>query len=274
MRRSVVPSLVLVLVSSWCAPAEAGYGYDPDYLLALPDRVGLLGETAEVAVRMPSNASVVEGWHFGVCHDDLVGLADGAVADGADLAGLLFSLHVIEYWTGGWTVEALLDATAGDSLPPDSGAELYVATYSLDALGTAALEFCETLGDPEVTIRLIAGGAEIEPETRGGFIDVLDELPPYYFSMEEVTVAYDPENLPEDLTVSVDMNIEENPENSGFPHDTQGFSMGVAHDGDVLDAVDLDVIGILATVNNGGGPMFCGANLNPNMGQDDGFTWG
>ena len=49
--------------------------------------------------------------------------------------------------------------------------------YDLDAEGTTDLEWCETLGDPEVSVRIIFDGEELEPVQSDGSIEIIADEP-------------------------------------------------------------------------------------------------
>ncbi len=73
----------------------------------------------------------------------------------------------------------------------------------------------------------------------------------------------------------LDITIEESPDNDGFPRPTQGFSLGLGHDGAYLRVVSADTIGDVGAVNGGFGPTFEGFNLAPTSpGGGAGWTVG
>ncbi len=246
-----------------------------DFELRLGTESGGAGGTAEVTVSITNDGDPIEGWHWGVCHDDLVALASGAVADGAALLGLEFEIHTLFVEPGGWTVSALLDSLGGDLLAPGTDLEMYTATYTL--IGTlfgsniSRLEFCETLGDPAVPIGWTVNGEEFVPEIFNGGI-VIGPPTPFTFSVNSAPVPYDPDDVPPELTFSVELTIQENSAYFGFPSDTDGFSMGIAHDGSLLEAIEASPVGVLAAVNGGSGPDFLSIDLDPAGSGGDGVT--
>lgn len=92
----------------------------------------------------------------------------------------------------------------------------------------------------------------------------------FTFVAADVTAGYDPEDGVG--FVSTTLDILESAQAPGFPNDTQGFSMGIEHDGSLLDVASAGSTGDLAAVNGGAGPAFEGINISPAGG--DGVTVG
>ncbi len=250
----------------------ADAGGDPDYVLSFDSAAGSVGGSADVTIFLDNTGSDLQGWQWGVCDDALVSTTEDDVANGAAVAATSFTFHAINEATGGWTVGCLTNVVTGDVLEPGEDLEMYITTYSLDEVGTATVEFCETLGDPVVLVRVVVASTEIEPTIEAGTIEITKGPPPFLFTAESVSADYDPTTG--EGAFSVLLGILEDDSNPGFPNSTQGFSMGLAHDGALLLPVDFDPVGDLATVFNGGPPNFFGASLAPSMGADDGVTVG
>ncbi len=264
----------LVLVLGVCIVSTASAQPDENYSVDLLDASGSIGGTADVTLELTNTGEDLQGWQWGVCNDTLVSIDAADVANGDAVAATAFTFHAVSGFTEGWTVGCLTNVLTGAVLAPGDNLEMYICSYGLNEIGTSELDFCETLGTTQlVTVRVIVNNTEIEPVQDGATIEITEGPPPYKYTAEDVNVPYDPE-APGEIAFSVDLFIEENPDNDGFPNDTQGFSMGIAHDGALVDAVDFDPIGRLATVFNGGPPNFFGVSLNPNMGMDDGVTVG
>ncbi len=228
------------------------------------------GTEATVTVYLTNEGAPLDGWQWGVCDDDLVTISDGDVAEGAALAALRFSVHEIGVAPGGWTASALLDRAAGEMLPAGTDHEMYLATYALDSSGSAALGFGDGLGVPEVSVQVSVDGMESQPATTDGSIDIALDPAEFTFTVDTPVVYYDPDRLADPVTFFVTLVIEENPENPGLPTDSQAFVMALAHDGAVLDALDIQPTPLLATVNHGGLPQLFALGVDPNYGMDDG----
>ncbi len=234
---------------------------EPGLLLTSPS--GLAGTSIEAAVLLTNPGDSLAGWRWGVCHDNGVSVEAGSIEEGAAIAGLDFDLELITVDANGWTVSALLDDVSGNVLEAGTGLDMYRATYVLETPGLSAVSFCETLGDPAVTVRwVLAGGGEVEPATFDGVIAV--RLPfPFAFGVEAPAVSYDPDEVSAEIAFAVDLTIEEDPANSEFPSDTQGFSMGLAHDGGFLEVTDAYPSGVLAALDGGSGPDLVEIDLAP-----------
>ncbi len=142
----------------------------PDHRISVSDAMGIPGSERSVTVTLTSTNAGVIGYQFDVCHDAIVDIEFGDVVLGSGVDGRDFATHLITFENGGWSVSATL--TAGGELPSGEVHELYVAVYELLELGETELAFCGSYLEPRVTP---AGGAdEVEPETDGGRIEVLD----------------------------------------------------------------------------------------------------
>lgn len=241
----------------------------PDFELHLSDGAGLAGGTAAITVSITHEGDPIEGWHWGVCHDPLVSIEAGDIVNGAETAGLAFLFQSIEIVDGGWTVDALL--TPADALAAGTDLEMYIATYSLDGGGVAALSFCDTLGTPPVPVGWVVGGAEFAPATFGGSI-TSDSTTVFRFAVDAPPVAYDPEDVPASVAFTANLSIEEDPLSVGFPSDTEAFSMGIAHAAAAATVVTASFAPLITTLNGGAGPDFESINLAPSFGADSGVT--
>ncbi len=235
------------------------------------DATGPIGSTVEVVLQLDNTGEPLAGWHWGVCHHGAsVSIGIGDVTNGRAVAALDFTFHAVNRFPGGWTVGCLTDVVTQEVLEPGEDLEMYIGTYALSETGTAEVEFCET---DLVTVRVIVEDLEIEPVQDGAIIEVTSAPAPFRFAAEDRNVPYDPE-APGEVGFAVDLSIEENPDNPGFPSPTVGFDMGIGHDGALLDAVGVEAIGPLATIFGGGPPDFFVVNTAPNMGADDGVIIG
>lgn len=269
-----VPTRVLrggELVLPTTEPSGVSGVATPEPGLLLSSAEGSVGGSAEVAVYLTNLGDPLEGWRWGVCDDELVSLESGSITEGAALTGLVFEFQLLAAEADGWTASALLDGSAGDLLAAGTALEMYRSTYVLDEAGFSTLSFCETLGNPPVTVRWVVAGTEIEPETFDGAIAIQPPFP-FAFTVEAPIVSYDPEDVSAGIAFSVDLRIEEHPATPGFPNDTQGFSMGLAHDGALLEATDGYATGVLAALDGGTGPGLVSIDLTPSNSAGIGVT--
>ncbi len=263
----VLRDLTLVIPTTESSGGVGIGRLEPGLLLTSPS--GPVGGTAPVGVLLTNSGDPLSGWHWGVCDDDLVSLESGSLEEGAALSDLVFDLHVVTTVQDGWTVSALLDGVADSTLEPGVGLEMYRARYSLEETGFATVGFCESLGDPAVTVRWLADTEEIEPDTYDGLITVT--LPvQFQFRVEAPVVSYDPDDVSAGIAFTAELSIQEDATRPGFPNDTEGFSMGLAHDGAQLEPTGAAAIGVLAAFDGGAGPEFIAVDLAP--GADAGVT--
>ncbi len=269
--RRVLRGSELFLPESESVEVTGVQTFEPGLLLT--DGIGTLGENTEVAVLLTNFGEPLEGWQWGVCDDELVSIEMGFIEEGEALDGLDFEFQLITVVDGGWTVAALLEAAAGNVLEAGTGLEMYRATYAVEEVGFSIVSFCETLGDPAVSVRWIVNGAEVEPDTFDAVITVRPERP-YLFGVDAPVVTYDPADVAAGIEFSVDLTIREFPTSLGYPNATQAIQMGIAHDGTFIDAVAGEATGVLAAVNGGTGPAFLAIVLERSGGADDGIVLG
>ena len=266
-------SAIGIITAAVLGPTRAWGQADEDYLLTLSDEVGAVGGVSTVTVGFSNVGEPIQGMQFGICSDDAqVTIASGDVVAGSSLDGVSFTFQsIFVQESGGWTVGALYDVVIGETLAPGEYDDVYQATYSLDSVGVAPLEFCGTLGSPMVAVAVVVDGGDVEPAVEHGSITVEEGDLPYCFELEpNRTVAYDPSVGVGSFTVGV--SISESEDNPGFPHVTTGFQMGISHDGAVLQLVDESQAAALLNLNDGAGPGFYGATIDPD--DEAGFTVG
>ena len=259
MKRAFLSFLVALGVSVLTGPAA--FAQDANYNLSLtgPAEAGV-GATADVTVALDStDGDPIQGWQWGVCHT-LASLADGDVVSGADTDGLSFTFEAISTFDDGWTVGALLNVITMTTIAPGVYNDMYVATYTLDTAGTADFEWCETLGTPMVSVRVIVASDEIEPVQENLSIEVAD-MNRFTYVVDDVTVNYAPAD---GVATAVNtMSLFELEESPTFPSETQGFQIGLAYDDAVVEVIDAAPAGALADLQDGDGPDFFGSNFTP-----------
>ncbi len=67
---------------------------------------------------------------------------------------------------------------------------------------------------------------------------------PFTFEASDAATFYDRDSG--DGSFSITLSVAENPDNSTFPSDVQGFSMSIAHDSDLVTLVDFEQLGRIA----------------------------
>jgi len=174
--RSVIFLPLLVLVVAMFAGQVNGQP-NPDYQFILGSGSVAPGSTVEIAVVFDNNGGNVQGWSWGVCSDPSAVLVE-AVAYGNTTAtannGAPPDFYELNLFPDGWTVGAVISFVGSAILPPGTGYELNVATYSpVGALGTiATIDFCGQLGNPPWLVVVVVGGMSFTPVQNGGTITV------------------------------------------------------------------------------------------------------
>ena len=185
-----------------------------------------------------STGGDVSGWSLGLCHDATLFDID-SVADGSTTAtvngGSEPAFNTINVLPGeGFTVGLVIDLFGMQLLPPGTGYELNVATYTAGSTaGTGDLNFCNTLGTPSVDTVVVVNGASVTPATNGLTLELVSPPPPgFNYLAPNPTANFDQASGTGSFTAQ--FSIEEQATSPGFPNDTQGFSMAVAHDPAIL----------------------------------------
>lgn len=169
--RTPAPIAALIVVLFFSYPSQA----QEEFELSISDAAGAVGGTATVEVSLSHDASDIRGFHFGICHDpDLVSINEEDIVDGEGLSSASVEFQSIEVYDDGWTLDSLWCVPCDSVMMPSGDWSIYEATYELLDAGVASLDFCEDLGDPAVTNRIvdIDGNDEIEPTTVSGSIAI------------------------------------------------------------------------------------------------------
>ena len=185
-----------------------------------------------------TTTDVVSGWSFGLCHDatllDITGAADGAttavVKNGSPPD--FNQTNVIP--GSGFTVGLVICLTGCATLAPGTGYELNVISYDAGATeGTGDVNFCDSIGIPPVATVIVVGGASIVPTQLGATIELVTPPPAGFdYVAPNPTATFDQASGTGAFTTQ--FSIAEQATSAGFPNETQGFSMGVAHDPSIL----------------------------------------
>lgn len=239
---------------------------DEDYVINVSSASGFTGDQEEITITFDLLADGIDGWGFGICHNEALVDIDSAsdIEDGADILTIDDGdppfFQAILILNGGWTVGVLV-SSIGFQLPPGSDLEIYHCTYDLLAPGTATLNVCGTLGNPVVAVEMIVGAsATVVPETNSGTLTIVD-VPPIFALLEAVDT--DLIINPAGLTLQqadVDILLT----HSDASLDVGAFSFGVTHDANKLELLDIDIDGtVTEDVNGGFGPDFLVTNTDP-----------
>jgi hypothetical protein len=255
----------LLLVTCSLLPEDArAQEVDPDYTLTAQNATVLLGQTSEIVVTLDSAGDPIQGWSFGLCHDDTVldfvgseyghtlnTVKNGNPADFVD----------ISVQDGGWTTGVIVCLTACAALLPGSGHELYVATYQ-DATGNEGSTdvcFCDHLGSPVVESFVIIAGQSVVPVKECATVDIIDQAP-FIFAFEEPTGFYSPYDGVGQVASGLSV-VQFDPGSGVMP--IEAFSMSIQHDPSRLVATSLELTDIVTSLNGGDGPDFVGPQLIP-----------
>ena len=238
--------------------------FGQNYQMTITDGAGAPGSSVDLQVLLDNNGDDIQGWSYGVCHDgaalSLTEVQDGAttlvVKNGSPPDFNQVTVDAAE----GFTVGVVICFTGCANLEAGTtGAELNVATYDLigDPGTSTGVDFCNTLGSPTVETIVVVAGASVTPDTTGGTVELVAGPPPFAYTIGDYDLNYDGNTG--EVSFSANPSIAENPDNPGFPSDTQGFSMGLQHDDAVLtiDAVEWNS-------DLGFDPDFAGVNLLAN----------
>ncbi len=246
--RRIAAGLVLSILG---LPASAS----AQYTLTVTDGVAPLGGTATVSVVLDNEGDPLQGYQWGLCHDSFVSVEEGDVSNGAALAGITFTFQALQFYESGWTVGALFNAVTNETLPPGNDLELFTIDYTAETKGTAILEFCEVLGDPEVQVAVVAENTEIEPVQVSGTIES-GGTAPFVLSAAEVT-------SPQGLSVDVAVEL------SG-PEPMDAFTFGLTHASLHLSLDSIVAGSVVAGLNDGEGADYFVVNVSPSGALDGG----
>ncbi|MEE8142264.1 MAG: hypothetical protein V3T77_04125, partial [Planctomycetota bacterium] len=250
---------------------------------------GSLGMSLDLRVTFINEKDEVEGWSIGVCHDgsllQINSLANGATTQGfndGEGPDLYFPNVFQDPPEGpGWNAGVVISIGGAETLGPNPGGnpevEIHLSNYTvLDAPAEGEDPFItdvcpcdEQVGGPPTPLVAVTGGFSFPVDANCGTVVITS--PPtitFKFIVKDQTVIYDGKSG--DGSFEIDTQIGENPGNEGFPNQTQGFSMGLAHDGSLLVAKEIFPTGDLAAINDGEGPEL----LFPNVFPDEGATMG
>ncbi len=174
MNRKVLPCLVAVVLA--LGASDIGAQQDPAYVLSVENKSASFGGTLSVGAFLDtSGGTVIQGWSFGICHDEAALTLVDATTDGTMTAtingGSPAGFLNIGMPGGGYTLGVVIDLFGQNNLPPSSGNLICIATYDnlMPADGaTSDMCPCNTLGTPPVSTVVVVGGSSVEPTTTCG----------------------------------------------------------------------------------------------------------
>ncbi|MEM7260570.1 MAG: hypothetical protein AAF488_01175 [Planctomycetota bacterium] len=166
-----VSSTLTVLALTLCSGALFG-----QVSFNVTNGAGDPGDSASVQVLLDNTADDIQGWSYGVCHDDtnlsLTGATTGTTTttvkngDPADF-------DTINTFSGGATQGVVICFTGCAVLGAGAGYELMTLDYDLTgAPGDYELAFCDSLGTPAVATVYVVAGASLVPGTNSGTMTV------------------------------------------------------------------------------------------------------
>jgi hypothetical protein len=237
-----------------------------DFSLSLSDISDNVGSTVTSSVTLDiTGPDSVQGWSYGICHDASA-VTMGTVAEGAttltvNAGGAPDFLALNDNPDGGdgYTCGVVIDFFGVASLAPSLGSELTIADYTIDAMGTSAVTFCDNLGNPAVESLVVVGGASIIPAfVDGSFEGVIPTIDVSY-AMGNSTLFIDDMGGTTTPAVSTVLMT-----NDDVDAEIQGYSFAIGHDGDklTLDEINLDGT-VTADTNGGSGPEFFAPSVTP-----------
>ncbi|MEM7168475.1 MAG: IPT/TIG domain-containing protein [Planctomycetota bacterium] len=131
-------------------------------------------------------ADDIQGWSFGLCHDDLQ-LDIMSAVEGADVNALnggsgadFLSIDTAPTPGAGVTMAAIISGSSSSVLPAGLGKEMLIASYEIIGTPpgmtpiTTDVTFCETLGTPATANLVVVAGLEQVPS----FVDATVTIDP------------------------------------------------------------------------------------------------
>ncbi|MFN0059430.1 MAG: hypothetical protein ACKVX7_13320 [Planctomycetota bacterium] len=245
-----------------CVSAVYAGGGDPAYQLSASNESGTQGSSVTVDINLTSTSGLIQGWSWGVCTAnpliaEIVSVADGTTTATvkAGAAPDFNQKNIIG--TSGWTVGVVISFIGAATLPTGAGYLMNTANYDVvGAMGVTALDFCDTLGVPPVATVIVVAGGSIVPQTTSGSITVIVQQPFDYIAGNE-TVTYDPADGVASFTSAVQI-LGNGPSATAS---TQGFSMGLSHDGSLMSCTAVAEAPALDAIN----PSFFQATFSPTL---------
>ncbi|MFQ5655274.1 MAG: hypothetical protein ACE5GW_11165, partial [Planctomycetota bacterium] len=241
-----VPTLIIVtlIAGARVAPAQ-----DADYLLSFSEARAPHASIVEVSTRLTITAEPVMAWSYSVCHDPgKLTLLDvqftpellEAVGYQSDSEIAFFDTQLV---AGGWTTGVILDFFEPFIVVPAGSTALQAAHYFVEAQApdSTILCFCTLQnqgGNPIEPLIMPTTQFAVVPTLECGSVEIVEEL--FLFIAPNPSATYHPETG-EGPPIEAPLAITQLPETLASPQETLGFSMGLAHDPGLLEAVAVDI---------------------------------
>lgn len=175
LRKFMTGFVVLAVFLTATATVDAG---GSDYLFSIGDASGSAGDSFTTAATMDNNGGEVQGWSFGVCHDETALTITDAVS-GADTQtvqnGAPAGFEQISTFANGATQGVVICFTGCAVIAPGT-ANFEMLTMDYDIIGASSTDicFCDTLGSPAVSTVAVVAGASIPPATTCGQVSIIN----------------------------------------------------------------------------------------------------
>ena len=254
MKKSLV-----VLTFAMCL-SLASLAQAQDHVFSLTSGSGPVGSEVMVTMNYANNSTAdnIQGVNFGVCTADEAIATATAVDLLPDGMGAFTANNVV---AGGVTVAIVTSFAGNPTYDPGMNYDLASITYSVNAVGNTAINFCATLGSPPVMVDAANTSAMSVPvSTMDGSIEGLDGLPNFVFQAPTESFEYDGDVGAG--SISVNFALGENSETPVLGTPTSGFTMSVANDSAVLTPTNVDD-SLLTLALGGTAAAFSGANILP-----------
>ena len=216
----------------------------------------------------PADITPTDGFSFAYGHDpsllviDSVTLGSGLTGLGGGAGPEFFQESL---FPAGAAVGCLYDFQISETVTYDSS--IHVATFNYSAAGglanltdpvTTMIQQSTVLGSPAIeSVVVVGGGTAIQANVNPASFTI-QPTPAFTLSAPAQTASFSPTSG----TGSFDVAFEllEDPSNSGFPSDTQGFSIGLGHPSSQLSVTGGGATGVVLGLNGGTGPDFFDVN--------------
>lgn len=175
LRKFMTGFVVLTVSLTVAVSASAGGG--SDYTFSATDASGSPGDAISSSATMDNAGGDVQGWSFGVCHDEAA-LTIGDAVSGADTAtsnaGGTPDFEQISTYSGGATQGVVLCFTGCATIGHVSGFEMLAMSYTITGTSDTDICFCDSLGTPPVSTVVVVGGGSIAPTQNCGTVDIIN----------------------------------------------------------------------------------------------------
>ena len=242
--------------------------------------------SVEVTVRIAQTGppAATSGFSFALTHDsavltlDSVDFASTFAAQNGDTGPEIQIVDLDPVGGEGVTVDVLYTIRGDITVVfAETPAAVALLTYTPDSALlidnfdglTTPVDFSETLGDPAIPNQVLEGPNILAALTENVVVNLVPVATRgWTFAIPTVEAGFDPDSGTGGATVPI--SIAENPDNVGYPTDTQALQVAVSYDDTILQLNDVVAVGLLADVRDGDGPEFFATDLS----EEDGFVVG